>query len=145
MRPVPLEVHISGFSGKHYCPRMATMNKPAYSAIKTYSPNKPVISMRARARIRPVDRPGHPDRPLFFPCGRLGDAPVFVASRRQTRLTAQELISLCGVEDNPRQVVPRPDGQASLSALLIQWPMYPGATVLDDARRGLAADSGAAS
>ena len=25
VRPVPLEVHISGFPGKHYCPRMATM------------------------------------------------------------------------------------------------------------------------
>jgi len=31
-------------------------------------------------------------------------AAVFVSSRRQTRLTAQELISLCGMEDNPRQV-----------------------------------------
>lgn len=44
VRPVPLEVHISGFSGKHYCPRMATMNKPAYAAIKSHSPEKPVIS-----------------------------------------------------------------------------------------------------
>ena len=43
VRPVPLEVHIQGFSGKHYCPRMASMNKPAYAAIKTHSPNKPVI------------------------------------------------------------------------------------------------------
>ena len=30
VRPVPLEVHINGFPGKHYCPRMATMNKPTY-------------------------------------------------------------------------------------------------------------------
>jgi activating signal cointegrator complex subunit 3 len=45
VRPVPLEVHISGFAGKHYCPRMATMNKPAYAAIKLHSPTKPVISM----------------------------------------------------------------------------------------------------
>nr|XP_053627913.1 activating signal cointegrator 1 complex subunit 3-like [Cherax quadricarinatus] len=30
VRPVPLEVHISGFPGKHYCPRMATMNKPTF-------------------------------------------------------------------------------------------------------------------
>ena len=30
VRPVPLEVHIAGFPGKHYCPRMATMNKPSY-------------------------------------------------------------------------------------------------------------------
>ena len=33
VRPVPLEVHIEGFSGKHYCPRMATMNKPAFQGI----------------------------------------------------------------------------------------------------------------
>jgi replicative superfamily II helicase len=38
VRPVPLDIHISGFSGKHYCPRMMTMNKPAYKAILTYSP-----------------------------------------------------------------------------------------------------------
>lgn len=30
VRPVPLQAHIQGFPGKHYCPRMATMNKPAY-------------------------------------------------------------------------------------------------------------------
>lgn len=30
VRPVPVDVHISGFPGKHYCPRMATMNKPTY-------------------------------------------------------------------------------------------------------------------
>ncbi|EDV24592.1 uncharacterized protein TRIADDRAFT_25989 [Trichoplax adhaerens] len=63
VRPVPLEVHISGFPGKHYCPRMASMNKPAYTAIKTYSRDKPVL--------------------------------VFVSSRRQTRLTANDLVSFC--------------------------------------------------
>ncbi|KAL8700164.1 MAG: hypothetical protein Q9224_001087 [Gallowayella concinna] len=30
---------------------------------------------------------------------------VFVASRRQTRLTARDLINLCGMEDNPRRFV----------------------------------------
>lgn len=62
VRPVPIEVHVSGFSGKHYCPRMASMNKPAFRAIKKYSPEKPVI--------------------------------IFVSSRRQTRLTALDLITL---------------------------------------------------
>lgn len=33
VRPVPLSVHINGFPGKHYCPRMATMNKPAFQVI----------------------------------------------------------------------------------------------------------------
>src|SRR5699024_8887873 len=62
VRPVPIEVHVSGFSGKHYCPRMASMNKPAFRAIKKFSPEKPVI--------------------------------IFVSSRRQTRLTAMDLITL---------------------------------------------------
>ena len=37
VRPVPLECHIQGFPGKFYCPRMATMNKPAYAAIQVHS------------------------------------------------------------------------------------------------------------
>jgi activating signal cointegrator complex subunit 3 len=70
VRPVRLEVHISGFRGKHYCPRMATMNKPAFNAIKTYSPTKPAL--------------------------------IFVSSRRQTRLTAIDLIACCASDDDPR-------------------------------------------
>ncbi|KAJ3008876.1 activating signal cointegrator 1 complex subunit [Thoreauomyces humboldtii] len=71
VRPVPLEIYIDGFAGKHYCPRMMSMNKPTYTAILTHSPTKPVI--------------------------------VFVSSRRQTRLTALDLISLCGADENPRR------------------------------------------
>lgn len=73
VRPVPLQVHINGFPGKHYCPRMATMNKPSFQAIKTHSPNKPTL--------------------------------IFVSSRRQTRLTALDLIAFLALEDNPRQWV----------------------------------------
>ncbi|RIB18575.1 Sec63 Brl domain-containing protein [Gigaspora rosea] len=69
VRPVPLEIEIEGFSGKHYCPRMATMNKPAFAKIMCHSPQKPVI--------------------------------VFVSSRRQTRLTAQDLIAHACMTDNP--------------------------------------------
>ncbi|KAG8123997.1 hypothetical protein E2320_019324, partial [Naja naja] len=43
VRPVPLEVHIQGFPGQHYCPRMASMNKPAFQAIRSHSPAKPVL------------------------------------------------------------------------------------------------------
>ena len=43
VRPVPLECHIPGYPGKHYCPRMATMNKPAFQGIKQHSPTKPVL------------------------------------------------------------------------------------------------------
>ncbi|XP_072018769.1 LOW QUALITY PROTEIN: activating signal cointegrator 1 complex subunit 3-like [Amphiura filiformis] len=71
VRPVPLEVHISGFPGKHYCPRMATMNKPTFQAIRNHSPNKPVL--------------------------------IFVSSRRQTRLTALDLIAYLAAEIDPKQ------------------------------------------
>jgi len=71
VRPVPLEVHISGFPGKHYCPRMATMNRPAFQAIRLHSPAKPVL--------------------------------VFVSSRRQTRLTALDLIAYLAAEEDPKQ------------------------------------------
>ena len=67
VRPVPLEVHISGHAGKHYCPRMAAMNRPAYRAIIQHAPDKPTL--------------------------------VFVSSRRQTRLTALDLISYTSADD----------------------------------------------
>ncbi|CAI2167406.1 3556_t:CDS:2 [Funneliformis geosporum] len=69
VRPVPLDIHIEGFSERHYCPRMATMNKPTFINIMRHSPIKPVI--------------------------------VFVSSRRQTRLTAQDLIAYCCLTENP--------------------------------------------
>ena len=72
VRPVPLEIFIDGFPEvRGFCPLMQSMNRPTFLAIKTHSPDKPVI--------------------------------VFVASRRQTRLTAKDLINFCGMEDNPRR------------------------------------------
>lgn len=44
VRPVPLECHIQGFPGKFYCPRMATMNKPAYAAIQVQHLSVPIAS-----------------------------------------------------------------------------------------------------
>ena len=73
VRPVPIDVHIAGYPGQHYCPRMATMNRPAYASIQQYAEGKPTL--------------------------------IFVASRRQTRLTALELISLSAASDMPRQWV----------------------------------------
>lgn len=74
VRPVPLEIYIDGFPEQRgFCPFMQSMNRPTFLAIKSHSPDKPVI--------------------------------VFVASRRQTRLTARDLINLCGMEDNPRRFV----------------------------------------
>lgn len=77
VRPVPLEVHISGFPGKHYCPRMATMNRPTFQAIRQHAPISPSL--------------------------------VFVSSRRQTRLTALDLIAYLAVEDNPKQWLHMPE------------------------------------
>ena len=65
------QVHIAGFPGKHYCPRMATMNKPTYRAILNHSPTKPAL--------------------------------VFVSSRRQTRLTALDLIAYCSADERESQ------------------------------------------
>uniref|UniRef100_A0A1A9WJB5 U5 small nuclear ribonucleoprotein 200 kDa helicase n=1 Tax=Glossina brevipalpis TaxID=37001 RepID=A0A1A9WJB5_9MUSC len=77
VRPVPLQVHINGFSGKHYCPRMATMNRPTFQAIRSYSPTEPAI--------------------------------VFVSSRRQTRLTALDLITFVAGDENPKQFLHMPE------------------------------------
>ncbi|XP_047939428.1 DExH-box ATP-dependent RNA helicase DExH14 [Salvia hispanica] len=77
VRPVPLEVHIQGYPGKFYCPRMNSMNKPAYAAICTHSPTKPVL--------------------------------IFVSSRRQTRLTALDLIQYAASDEHPRQFLAIPE------------------------------------
>jgi activating signal cointegrator complex subunit 3 len=79
VRPVPLEVHIAGFPGKHYCPRMATMNKPSYQAIEQHSPTKPSL--------------------------------IFVASRRQTRLTALDLIAFLAGSENPKKWLHMDEGE----------------------------------
>ena len=71
VRPVPCRVHVQAYSGKHYCPRMATMNKPCFAAIKEYSDDKPAL--------------------------------IFVASRRQTRLTAIEIISYAAGDMEPKR------------------------------------------
>ncbi|KAL0357444.1 UNVERIFIED_CONTAM: DExH-box ATP-dependent RNA helicase DExH14 [Sesamum calycinum] len=86
VRPVPLEVHIQGYPGKFYCPRMNSMNKPTYAAICTHSPTKPVL--------------------------------IFVSSRRQTRLTALDLIQYAASDEHPRQFLSIPE--ESLQMVLSQ-------------------------
>jgi activating signal cointegrator complex subunit 3 len=73
VRPVPMTCHIQGYPEKHYCPRMATMNKPCLTAIKNHSAHKPVL--------------------------------IFVSSRRQTRITAFDLIAHMAQDDQMRQLV----------------------------------------
>ncbi|KAH9778123.1 DExH-box ATP-dependent RNA helicase DExH14 [Citrus sinensis] len=78
-----------GYPGKFYCPRMNSMNKPAYAAICTHSPTKPVL--------------------------------IFVSSRRQTRLTALDLIQFAASDETPRQFLgmPEEDLQMVLSQVLV--------------------------
>ncbi|ODM91249.1 Activating signal cointegrator 1 complex subunit 3 [Orchesella cincta] len=90
VRPVPIQVHIQGFPGKHYCPRMATMNKPTFQSIKEHSPCKPTL--------------------------------VFVSSRRQTRLTALDLIAYLAAEGNPKQWLHLGDGEMDLIISGIKEP-----------------------
>ena len=84
VRPIPMTIHIQGFPGKHYCPRMATMNKPCYASILEHSPTKPVL--------------------------------VFVSSRRQTRLTALDLISYCAADEDPKRFLHMPEDEIAMTA-----------------------------
>ncbi|MCJ1313523.1 hypothetical protein MMC25_007202 [Agyrium rufum] len=89
VRPVPLEIYIDGFPEQRgFCPLMQSMNRPTFLAIKTHSPEKPVI--------------------------------VFVASRRQTRLTAKDLINYCGMEDNPRRFVRMSEDDLQLNLVRVK-------------------------
>jgi activating signal cointegrator complex subunit 3 len=58
---------------------MATMNKPAYAAIQTHSPTKPVL--------------------------------IFVSSRRQTRLTALDVIAYAAADERPEAFVNMTDAE----------------------------------
>lgn len=90
VRPVPLECHIQGFPGKFYCPRMMTMNKPTYAAIRTHSPDKPAL--------------------------------VFVSSRRQTRLTALDLIAYAAADERPDGFVHMSDDEMSMHLSTVKDP-----------------------
>uniref|UniRef100_A0A4W5RGW0 Activating signal cointegrator 1 complex subunit 3 n=1 Tax=Hucho hucho TaxID=62062 RepID=A0A4W5RGW0_9TELE len=94
VRPVPLEVHIHGFPGQHYCPRMASMNKPVFQAIRSHSPAKPVL--------------------------------IFVSSRRQTRLTALDLIAFLATEDDPKQWLHQDETQVTRLILVTAYVITEG-------------------
>eukprot|EP01064_Diplonema_japonicum_P017634 TRINITY_DN2587_c0_g1_i4.p1 TRINITY_DN2587_c0_g1~~TRINITY_DN2587_c0_g1_i4.p1 ORF type:complete len:2057 (+),score=560.71 TRINITY_DN2587_c0_g1_i4:113-6283(+) len=78
VRPVPLELHIQGYPGRNYCPRMATMNKPCFTAIEKHAK---IVNADGVETIKPVI--------------------IFVSSRRQTRLTGIDLISFLSISSNP--------------------------------------------
>lgn len=88
VRPVQLRVHVQGFSGKHYCPRMNSMNKPCYNAILNYAGSRPTL--------------------------------IFVSSRRQTRLTAFDLISLCVTDENPYRFVKMTDEEMTNTLMKVK-------------------------
>ena len=72
VRPVPLEIYIEGYAGKHYCPRMVAMNRPSYLAIMNHSPKQPVlvfVSSRRQTRLTARDfiaLCGNDDNPRRF-------------------------------------------------------------------------------
>jgi pre-mRNA-splicing helicase BRR2 len=63
-----MAIHIQSSSVPHFPSLMIAMAKPAYLAIKGYSPSKPVI--------------------------------IFVPSRRQCRLTVDDILTHCFADDN---------------------------------------------
>ena len=63
------------------------MNKPAFKAIQTHSPEKPVL--------------------------------IFVSSRRQTRLTALDLIAYLAAEDNPKQWLNMPEEEVTMPIVFL--------------------------
>ncbi|CAB4065806.1 SNRNP200 [Lepeophtheirus salmonis] len=69
VRPVPLELHVTGLNISHNASRLLAMARPVYNAIKRHSPSKPAI--------------------------------IFVPSRKQTRLTAIELLTYAAADDMP--------------------------------------------
>lgn len=68
-RPLDMVIHIQSFTINHFPSLMIAMSKPAYIAIKEYSPSKPVI--------------------------------IFVPSRRQCRLSVDDLLTHCAADDQP--------------------------------------------
>ncbi|KAF6208456.1 hypothetical protein GE061_016912 [Apolygus lucorum] len=58
VRPVPLELHVQGFSITHNASRLIAMSKPVYNAILRHSARKPVIVFvpsRRQARLTAID------------------------------------------------------------------------------------------
>ncbi len=142
VRPVPLEVHIEGFPGKYYCPRMATMNKPCFKC--ETSPMCKFISKSVTAQLSSVccgtkivvtlftntenvlkarDLTVFMIVFLFLWTAVKSYSPtkpvlIFVSSRRQTRLTALDLIAYLAAEDDPKQWLHMPEME--VCTLLLQ-------------------------
>ncbi|TPX60239.1 hypothetical protein PhCBS80983_g01906 [Powellomyces hirtus] len=58
VRPVPLEIHIQGYTVPHFASMMVAMTKPTYLAITQLAPNKPsliYVPSRKQARLTAVD------------------------------------------------------------------------------------------
>ncbi|CAK9033484.1 unnamed protein product, partial [Durusdinium trenchii] len=77
VRPVPMTAHIQGYPEKHFVARMAQMNKPCFHAIKNHAVKHDGI------------------KPTL----------IFVSSRRQTRLTALDIVAFMSADpdEDPKQ------------------------------------------
>ena len=113
---------------------MATMNKPAYAAIQTHSPTKPVScacwmdcpclapdaclwrSQRGLVHLSPLHHAAYALLPLL-------QVLVFVSSRRQTRLTALDIIAYAAADEHPRGFVRMGEGELeqALGMVKVGW------------------------
>eukprot|EP00983_Pelagomonas_calceolata_P110790 1159714-Pelagomonas_calceolata.AAC.2 len=109
--------------GKFYCPRMASMNKPAYAAIQVGGAACPCfsasivlgtlttgvankLSLGSKGR-KPSGKSGK-DYPGNWMHSPLKPVLVFVSSRRQTRMTALDLITCAGMFQHGTHFLGRP-------------------------------------
>ncbi|KAB2617879.1 activating signal cointegrator 1 complex subunit 3-like [Pyrus ussuriensis x Pyrus communis] len=131
VRPVPLEVHIQGYPGKFYCPRMNSMNKPAYAAICTHSPTKPVlifVSSPRQTRLTALDliqfaaSDEHPRQFLSMPEDDL-QMVLSQVTDNNLRHTLQFGIGLhhAGLNDKDRSLVEELFANNKIQAILFTW------------------------
>ena len=102
VRPVPLECHIQGFDANHYGTRMLGMAKPCYNALVRYSGGLESAK-------------GEAEKPSL----------VFVPSRKQSQLTAIDMVTFAAAAKRPFRFCKAGDGgqeEAARAAAAVQDP-----------------------
>lgn len=89
VRPVPLELHVTGFNVSHTPSRLDAMAKPTYTSI-----------VRLAGQLQPKP------------------ALVFVPNRKQSRLTAIDLLAFAAADTQPNRFLHLPADDADLQAAL---------------------------
>jgi pre-mRNA-splicing helicase BRR2 len=89
VRPVPLELHVTGFNVSHTPSRLDAMAKPTYTAI-----------VRLAGQLQPKP------------------ALVFVPNRKQSRLSAIDLLAFAAADTQPNRFLHLPADDPDLQAAL---------------------------